>query len=79
VAISGQSVPILRRCRRELVHAHQVHFAQWVRTSRDFWAGLQTTYEVLTTQDRWSTLEVRQNERKEEIKPVFSDDAGLIY
>jgi hypothetical protein len=26
--LTGQSVPILRRCRRDLVRAHQLHFAQ---------------------------------------------------
>src|SRR5262249_25771589 len=40
----------------------------WMRTSRDFWAGLVATYKVLTTLPLVECSQVRQLERKEEMK-----------
>src|SRR5215469_2759205 len=36
----------------------------WMRTSRDFWAGLVATYKVLTTLPLVECAQVRQLERK---------------
>ena len=39
-----------------------------MRTSRDFWAGLVATYKVLTTLPLVECSQVRQLERKEEMR-----------
>jgi hypothetical protein len=77
--LTGQSVPILRRCHRDLVHAHQqLHFAQAECGLQELSGGLTGYRKGPNNPDPCRLLLSKTGRTKRRNASVSSDYAGLI-